>query len=81
MSVILLAESFSCHAVWLAWESSCEDVDCSSVNREVCLRDVMVLYCVRPIVMKDFLPERIPLAMEHVFPSHPFGGEVKTSDA
>jgi hypothetical protein len=32
-------------------------------------------------MMKYFLPERIPFAMEHVFPSHPFGGEVEASDA
>jgi hypothetical protein len=81
VAVILLAESLSCHAVGLTRESSCEDVDGSSVNREVCLRDVIVLYCVRPIMMKYLLTKGIPFAMEYVFPSHPFGGEVETSDA
>jgi hypothetical protein len=42
MSSIVLAFPLSGGAVWLAWESSGEDVDGSSVNSEVCRCDVMV---------------------------------------
>jgi hypothetical protein len=32
-------------------------------------------------MLEDFAREFFPLAIEEVFPTHPFGGEVKASDS
>jgi hypothetical protein len=81
MSLVIFPQSFSCCAVGLAWEASGNNVDSSSVNSEICLRDVIVRFCFREMMFKYFLAELVPFTMEYVFPAHPFGRKIKPTNA
>jgi hypothetical protein len=81
VSLVIFAKPFACHGIRLAWESSCEDVDGSSMNREVCLFNVSIGYCVREVMFKDFLWKGFYLAMKDVVPTHPFGCKIKATDS
>ena len=62
VAFVFFSFSLSCQAVGLAGESTAEDVDLSTVNREVCTFDVFIVNRVREVVLKDFSGELLYFA-------------------
>jgi hypothetical protein len=77
VALVIFTESASCDRVWLAGESPCEDVDSSSMRskRDVC--DVFITDCFGEVVLQNSATEGVPLAVEYILPTHPFGSEIK----
>jgi hypothetical protein len=80
MAFVLLSESFPCGAVGLARESSAKYINSSSVICRVEFSDVSILFGVWEVMLEDFAREFFPLAIEEVFPTHPFSREVKAAN-
>jgi len=76
VNAFLLAGS----AVWLAGETSCEHVNFSAPNREVCCGDVCILCCFRKMVFQYLSAPWVNFAIEGVLPAHPLCSQVKTAN-
>jgi len=81
MALVVLSEALSCRAVRLAGEPSGEDVHSSSPLVSVEGLDIVVGLCIREMVLKHTLAERVALAVEHVSPPHPLGSQVEATYA
>jgi hypothetical protein len=81
VALVLLSLSLSGERVGLAGESSCENINSSSVSCRVEFFDVSILFGIWKMVFEYALWELFPLAVKDVCPAHPFSGKVKASNS
>lgn len=81
VAVIVRTFSLACKTERLAGESACEHVDVASVNGKVCCLDIFILFCFGKMICKHLATEWVYLAVEHILPAHPLGGQVKAAYA